>query len=139
MTFVDPYGDNPNPSQHLCVPVSRQLPGDMQPGSLSYSTEARQWLWVGQAAGGAWFSLSPDLINWSRPELFYPAQITWNYVCGDPDPIEYPSLIDPTSTDRNFGTVGKTAYLYFTQFHYANCQQNLDRDLVRVPVSLQAR
>jgi hypothetical protein len=138
MTFNDPYGDNPNPSQHLCIPVSRQLPGDMQPNSLTYSTEARQWLWIGQAVGGAYFSLSPDLIHWSTPELFYPAQITWNYQCGNPDPIEYPSLIDPASTDRNFGTVGKTAYLYFTQFHYANCQQNLNRDLVRVPISLQA-
>jgi hypothetical protein len=109
----------------------------MQPGSLSYSTLARQWLWVGQAVGGAFFSLSRNLIDWTTPKLFYSAQITWNYQCGDPDPIAYPSLIDPVSTDRNFGTVGKTGYLYFTQFHYANCQQNLNRDLVRVPLDLK--
>jgi hypothetical protein len=137
MTFNDPYGDNPNPSQHLCRPVSTRPPGDMQPGSLSYSTLARQWLWVGQAVGGAFFSLSRNLIDWTTPKLFYSAQITWNYQCGDPDPIAYPSLIDPVSTDRNFGTVGKTGYLYFTQFHYANCQQNLNRDLVRVPLELK--
>jgi hypothetical protein len=137
MTFVDAYGNNSNPSQHLCLPVSRQEPRDLQPNSLTYSTEARQWLLVGQALQGAYFSLSPDLIHWSTPELFYPAQVTWNYKCGDPDPIAYPSLIDPASPDRNFGTVGSTAYLYFTQFHYSNCQQTLDRDLVRVPVQLK--
>jgi hypothetical protein len=138
-TFVDPYGPNPSPADHLCTPPSRQDPGDLQPNSLTYSTEARQWLLVGQALNGAYFSLSPDLIHWTAPRLFFQAQVTWNYKCGDPDPIAYPSLIDSTSSSRNFETVGKTAYLYFTQFHYTNCQQTLDRDLVRVPVRLTAR
>jgi hypothetical protein len=136
-TFVDPYGSNPNPSQHLCTPISRQEPRDLQPNNLTYSTAARQWLLVGQALQGVYFSLSADLITWTPPQLFYPAQVTWNYKCGDPDPIAYPSLIDPASTDRNFGTVGSTAYLYFTQFHYSNCQQTLDRDLVRVPIAIK--
>jgi hypothetical protein len=116
--------------------VSRQEPRDLQPNSLTYSTEARQWLLVGQALQGAYFSLSPDLIHWTTPKLFFPAQVTWNYKCGDPDPIAYPSLIDSNSTSRNFETVGKTAYLYFTQFHYSNCQQTLNRDLVRVPIKI---
>ena len=47
-------------------------------------------------------------------------------------------MIDPKSTDRNFQTVGGTAYLYFTQFHYSNCEQTLDRDLVRVPIQIAA-
>jgi hypothetical protein len=138
MSFVDPYGPNPSPVAHLCAPSSRQEPRDLQPNSLTYSAEARQWLLVGQALNGAYLSLSPDLIHWSAPKLFFQAQVTWNYKCGDPDPIAYPSLIDPTSSSRNFETVGKTAYLYFTQFHYANCQQTLDRDLVRVPVRITA-
>jgi hypothetical protein len=50
----------------------------------------------------------------------------------------FPSVIDPGSTSRNFETVGKTAYLYYTQFHYTNCQQTLDRDLVRVPIAIRA-
>jgi len=139
MTFVDPYGPNASPTDHLCRPPSKQQPADLQPNSLTYSTEARQWLLVGQALNGAYLSLSPDLVHWSAPKLFFPAQATWNYQCGDPDPIAYPSLIDSTSPSRNFETVGKTAYLYFTQFHYANCQQTLDRDLVRVPVRITAR
>ncbi len=47
MTFVDPYGPNPSPADHLCAPMSRQEPRDLQPNSLTYSTEARQWLLVG--------------------------------------------------------------------------------------------
>ena len=139
MTFVDPYTSNQAPAAHLCAPVSRQQPGDLQPNSLTYSTEARQWLLVGQAVGGAYFSLSPDLLHWTPPKLFLAAQITWNYQCGDPDPIAYPSVIDPKSTSRNFQTVGKTVYLYFTQFHYTDCQQTLDRDLVRVPIQISPR
>ncbi len=137
--FVDPYGPNEAPSAHLCAPVSPWEPRDLQPNSLTYSTEARQWLLVGQALGGVYFSLSPDLIQWTAPELFFTAQVTWNYKCGDPDPIAYPSVIDPKSTDRNFQTVGGTAYVYFTQFHYSSCQQTLDRDLVRVPIKITAR
>jgi hypothetical protein len=135
-TFVDPYGSNDAPLTHLCAPVQ---PGNLQPNSLTYSTVARQWLLLGQGLDGAYFSLSPDLINWTTPKLFFPAQSTWDYQCGDPDPIEYPSVIDPISTDRNFQTVGDTAYLYFTQFHYSGCQQTLDRDLVRVPIQITAR
>jgi hypothetical protein len=138
-TFVDPYGANDAPLEHLCAPVSRSEPRDLQPNSLTYSTLARQWLLVGMALGGAFFSLSPDLIHWSPPRLFFAAQIPWNYKCGDPDPIAYPSVIDPKSTDRNFQTVGGTAYLYFTQNHYSGCQQTLDRDLVRVPIQITAR
>jgi hypothetical protein len=109
------------------------------PNSLTYSAEARQWLLVGQSVAGAYFSLSADLLHWTPPQLFFEAQSIWNYQCGDPDPIEYPSVIDPQSTSRNFQTVGKTAYLYFTQFHYSDCQQTLDRDLVRVPIEISPR
>lgn len=136
-SFVDPYRSQDDPNAHLCMPLHHLGPGDMQPGSLSYSTVARQWLWVGQAIGGAYFSQSSDLINWTSPKLFFPAQVTWNYQCGNADPIEYPTLIDPTSTSRNFDTVGDTAYVYFTQFHPAGCQLGLNRDLMRLEVQVR--
>ena len=136
-SFVDPYRDQDDPNAHLCMPLEHLNPGDMQPGSLTYSTVARQWLWVGQAIGGAYFSLSPDLINWSPPKLFFRAQVTWDYECGNADPIEYPSLIDPASTSRNFDTAGGTAYVYFTRFHPASCQLGLNRDLERVALRIR--
>jgi hypothetical protein len=137
--FGDPYGPNPPSPTAPCEPVPSFDPLDLQPDSLLYSTVARQWILVGQALEGAYFTLSSDLITWSPPQLFMPKQVTWNYKCGDPDPIAYPTLIDPTSTSRNFETVGETAYLYFTQFHYSNCRMTLDRDLVRVAIDIRPR
>ena len=108
MTFIDPYQSSAPAADHLCTPLPHGSPGDLEPNSLTYSTVARQWLFVGQALDGAYFALSPDLIHWTQPTLFFRAQVTWNYRCGDPDPIAYPALIDPDSTSRNFETVGST-------------------------------
>jgi hypothetical protein len=66
----------------------------------------------------------------------HPRAAWWTYKCGGPDPVHNPSVLDPTSTSRNFETIGKTAYLYYTQFHTQNCQQGPDRDLVRVPITV---
>jgi hypothetical protein len=81
-------------------------------------------------------STSPDLIAWSTPTLVMPASHPVTYQCGDADPINYPSLLDPASTSRNFETVGDRAYLYFTRWNTTNCRKTLDRDLVRVPVRI---
>jgi hypothetical protein len=135
-TFVDPYGPLAAPADHLCRPVSIPVPGDMQPNSLTFSTVTKKWMLVGQATAGFFSSLSPDLIHWSPPELFMDAKAGWDYRCGDPDPIAYPSLIDPGSPSRNFETTGTHAYLYFTRTHYSGCSGTLDRDLIRVPVTI---
>jgi hypothetical protein len=58
----------------------------------------------------------------------------YTYECGDPDPVAYPSLLDPESKARNFETTGKRAYLCFTRSNYRFCSETLDRDLVRVPI-----
>lgn len=139
MSFVDPYGPNPTPAAHLCRPIPGWNPHNLQPDSLTYNTVAHQWLLVGAAAKGVYYSLSPNLVDWTNPRLFYAAQMTGNFQCGDPNPIEYPSLIDPASPSRNFETSGDTAYLYFTLLRY-NCPQaaTTDRDLVRVPVTIGA-
>jgi hypothetical protein len=136
-TFIDPYRSTADPAAHTCEGVSPDLLGDFVPGSLTFSSYANQWILVGVSGGGFYYSLSKDLIYWSRPILFYPAPVPWTYTCGGPDPVHYPSLIDPSSTSRNFDTVGKSAYLYFTQFHTSGCVQGLNRDLVRIPVTLK--
>jgi hypothetical protein len=140
ITFVDPYGPNPSPSAHLCRPIAAWKPGNFQPDSLTYNTVARQWLLVGMGPAGVYYSLSPNLINWGQPRLFYRAQVSWSFRCGDADPLEYPSLIDPASPSRNFETSGSSAYLYFTLFRYS-CPQPFtnDRDLVRVPIAITPR
>jgi len=44
-------------------------------------------------------------------------------------------VLDPESTSRNFETTGRRPYMYFTRFHYRDCVQTLNRDLVRVRLS----
>ena len=135
-SFIDPYRSTADPAAHLCAAVAPDVL-DSALGSLTYSTYARQWILVEVNGGGFYYSLSPDLIHWSGRNLFYPAIVPWTYTCGGPDPVHYPLLIDPNSTSRNFDTMGKTAYLYFTQFHTEGCNQGLNRDLMRVPIVLK--
>jgi hypothetical protein len=66
------------------------------------------------------------------------AEAVWTYQCGDPNPIAYPVLLDPNSPSRNFETTGQSVYLYYTRFNYQNCQMNLDRDLIRIPIQFNA-
>ncbi len=135
--FVDPYGPVPDPSRHLCrsflFPTGRHL----DPGSITYNSVARQWIFVGASTGGFYYALSRDLVTWTAARLFYDVTTIWEYACGDPDPVLYPSLIDPSSTSRNFETSDGRAYVYYTVLHYPDCQQTLDRDLVRVPVTIR--
>jgi len=83
---------------------------------------------------GFYYAFSTDLIHWTRRQLLFETVLTPLYQPGDPDPIAYPSLLDPDSPTRNFETTDQTAYLYFTLFYYQNSQMTWDRDLVRVPV-----
>jgi hypothetical protein len=137
-TFIDPYRSTADPDAHLCKGVAADVLGDFVPGSLTFNTVANQWLFVGISGGGFFYSLSPDLIHWTGRNLFYPATVPWTYMCGGPDPVHDPSLIDPTSSSRNFDTSGATAYVYFTLFHTQSCQQGLNRDLMRVPIQIRA-
>ena len=61
-------------------------------------------------------------------------ELAFSYQCGDDNPIAYPAVLNPGSTDRNFTTTGQTTYLYFTRFNYVNCLINYDLDLIRIPI-----
>ena len=60
------------------------------------------------------------------------------YRCGDVPPIAYPSLLDARSTDRNFMSVGQTAELFLTRFNITGCRTSMDRDLIRVRVTISS-
>jgi hypothetical protein len=147
--FINPYlePDEP-PSAHVCTPLS---PGNLPYGnsSLAYSSYLHKYVFVavsektdpstGQTVGGFYYSLSDDLIHWSEQQLLMEGVLTWRHQCGDDDPVLYPSLLDPASPDRNFGTIGRHPYLYFTRFNYeyydpSTCWMSLDRDLIRIPI-----
>jgi hypothetical protein len=115
--------------------------------SLTYNTYLGKWLQVGIAADevpgrgravwGIYYSTSDDLTSWSRRKLIREIETTWTYRCGDSNPILYPSVIDGNSSSRNFETTGQRPYMYFTRFHYRDCVQTLNRDLVRVRINFE--
>jgi hypothetical protein len=141
--FIDPYlHPNERPQDHICQPVSYDEI-QLMVESLTFNTHFDSFLLVGTAVerdrdgntvSGIYYSTSDDLIDWTPRELIVEAESRNTYECGDPDPVAYPSVLDPDSTSRNFETTGKRAYLYFTRSNYESCQETFDRDLVRVPI-----
>jgi hypothetical protein len=140
--FVDPYTVSPpDPAAHVCKSVSPSEIGSMEE-SLTYNTYFDRFMLVGKEnaesfrkAGqvdGVFFSLSSDLVHWGRRVEILEAEFPDTYKCGDPNPIQYPSLLDPSSASRNYETAGRRPYLYYTRLNYSNCVQTDDRDLVRV-------
>jgi hypothetical protein len=141
--FANPYQLGDEPGNHVCKPVSPGQIADMT-ASLTYNTYFGKYLLVGNAdlyipgkrrtVSGFFYSLSDDLLHWSERKLIKEVVLPQTYRCGDPDPVYYPSVLDPESKSRNFETTGRRAYIYFTRLHYKACEGTLDRDLVRVPV-----
>jgi hypothetical protein len=140
IAFSDPYTAEARPYVG-CKPVS---PGEISEmtESLTFNTALDRYLLIGIAGPvegrpdrrerGIYFSLSDDLIHWSPRKLILSSPTLHSYRCGGPSPIAYPSLIDPGSRSRTFGTTGAHPYLYYTQFHYRACRQTANRDLMRV-------
>lgn len=144
--FVDPYRESPAPvERHVCQPVSYGALRDIN-RSLTYNSFLDKYMVVGTTSKyeaaesrivtGFYYSLSDDLVNWSDRELLLEHETQATFLCGDPNPRAYPSIIDPSSTDRNFSTVGQNAYLYFTELIYSNCMLQNERDMLRVPIQV---
>lgn len=80
---------------------------------------------------------SRDLLHWSTPEVLYRIKTPRNcekmVTTG-----AYPSILNPDSDDRNFGTIDNHGFLYFTRFNSAsNCKASFDRDLLRIPLKIK--
>jgi hypothetical protein len=139
--FANPYLESINPADHVCAPVDFISIGTITE-SLTYNTYLKKWMLVGNSVGdpqfnkppGVYYALSDDLLNWSHVELLFEAEITWVRDCVLPDPIKEASIIDPSSTSRNFTTVDRTAQIFYTWYHMNGCNGTLDRDIVRIPI-----
>ncbi len=142
--FRDPYRGPAAPAVG-CDRISPDQISEMTE-SLTFNTALDRYLLVGIAgpldrqarahSSGIYFSLSEDLIHWTPRRLLLAAPTLHTHSCGDPSPIAYPSIISPRSRSRTFMTSGRYAYLYFTKFHYRNCQKTADRDLMRIPLQI---
>jgi len=129
----------------MCTFLSRRIDG-MGGGHIVYSTYLSRYFLVAPTGGqvdgrsvcGFFFSLSTDLIHWSEPRLLVEAKLTYcPTIIPGPGAVEtlptlYPSLVDHADTTVNFERAGRTPYLYYTRFN----DGGLDRDLVRVPLTL---
>ncbi len=150
--LTNPYATQiTNPDQHLCSPVSHWTIPNLR-GSLTYNTYLDKYMLVGvgayhennQLICGFWFSLSDDLLNWGKPKLLKEAALGWPPCEEIPGSKQkgiyqeaYPSIIDHTSTDRSFTTTGQQFYIYFMRNNALKQGNYLDRDLIRIPVTIE--
>jgi hypothetical protein len=145
--FVDPYRDTGfAPDEHVCEPVGA--------GSLNWEVRSVSWhpassTYIailygasqqtgGRRIAGIHYATSADLISWSsiKPLLEAPSALDRQRCLPF---IRYPSLLDAESQSRNFETIGSRAYVYFTRTNVPDCRQTMDRDLVRMPVTIAPR
>jgi hypothetical protein len=142
--FINPYTNPDPPENHVCAPVQFENIEKMVQ-SLTYSSYFRKYLLVGQGqlydpSRGEWvygfyYSTSSDLLNWSRRTLLLEIPLPWNHICGGEDSGAYPVLLNPGSSDRNFGATSQSTYLYWTRLHYdENCNISSELDLNRIPI-----
>jgi hypothetical protein len=137
--FPNPYADPPPPRGQLCTAIGYDDIAQMDL-SVSYNTYLGQYVMVSTSADsinnkethGIYYAFSTDLIHWSHRQLLLEHELTWTWKKGDPNPVLYPSLLDPDSESRNFETTGQHAFLYLTFFNKRGGE--LDRDLIRYPV-----
>lgn len=143
VAFVDPYGAGGEVGRS-CAAIDPGHLGTVG-SSITFNTYLDRYVAVGTSADsiggretwGIYYSMSEDLIDWTPRKLLVEVELGWTWQPGDGNSYAYPSLLDPTSTSRNFETTGKTAYLYLTRFN-GGPPAGLDRDLVRLPVEFFA-
>jgi len=84
------------------------------------------------------YRTSGDLLKWSAPrELPFQFTALGSYKLGDPQPLEYFSLLDPSSGSRNFDTLESRPYLYFVRWHTNDKGVvNSRRDVMRVRLAM---
>jgi hypothetical protein len=85
------------------------------------------------------YRFSPDLVTWGAPvRLPFEFVAFGAYKRGDPQPLQYFSLLDPASHSRNFDTVDERPYLYFVRWQTdERGVVNARRDVVRVPLAFE--
>jgi hypothetical protein len=109
-------------------------------GSLTYNTYLGRYMLVGTGVAsdangarvcGMFYSLSADLITWSRRQLLKAGPLPWCKAGYDYDGDMYPSIIDHADTSVSFEHAGRTPHLYFTRIN-----EGLDRDLLRISLTI---
>lgn len=147
--FISPHNyEERHPESYRCKPVEK-LQEPIR--SLLWHQASGQYIAVFSTPvrfkerGGEYvrvyfrFATSSDLLRWSDPKEITAFDSPSSCKRGLA-PVAYPSIIDPTSDDLNFGTIQSSGFLYFTRFNAVReCRMTMDRDLVRIPVQIHER
>lgn len=144
--FANPYqGQIEHPDRHVCAPIAPDVLSGLV---TSLTRHEGTGLYIALAAGhraprpgadrvtGIFATTSPDLLQWSAPQLVWAVPILWRHACDGPAPVFYPSLLDPDTASRNFETVDHQGFVYFTSFNLIDCRVSWDRDLMRLEVAI---
>jgi hypothetical protein len=134
--LADPYAGKTAPSEHLCSPLDgRTLPWPIR--NIVFHEQTGTWIALmhgrrpdsdGRLVSGFFYSTSPDLIHWDGPRLFWQTQVAADG-CPTGSIYNYPTLVDPTATSRNFETVGNDLLLTYVETRFQDCRPTADRNL----------
>ena len=141
ISFTNPYVGPVQPEHHVCVPIDAGVLRWPVTSLVRHEPSGLFVVLMQNAAhdGGVFYATSTDLLHWSAPMLLLSAIGLQAWTCGDPNPIAYPSLLDPASNSRNFDTVGAGALLFATRFDGIGCNPGASRSLVRWAVRIRLR
>lgn len=143
--FGNPYAPQPAPlNAKPCMPIA---PFPAPVGAIVRHRPSGNWLAVFQAhqdkatfpVSGFYYATSRDLLHWSTPRLLLMGDTLYDDPCGSGGHlINYPSLLDPASTSRNFSDAGDRASLFYATLGVAGCKVTSERDLVMQRVRIEA-
>ena len=138
-TFINPYAKFAAAGVHVCTPVGV---GGLRWPVTSLVRHTPTGLFIALMMntahdGGVFYATSANLVDWSKPAKLISGMGEATYTCGDDLPVAYPSLLDPGSADRSFMTVGDSGQMFLTRFNVTGCKTSMDRDLIRIPVSIK--
>ncbi|WP_341863966.1 hypothetical protein [Gymnodinialimonas sp. 57CJ19] len=140
--FADPYRDDLRALRATtCAPIALPQIAQMYEG-VTWNTVLDRFILVGTSSDpsrtpnpyGFYYALSEDLITWEMRQPLLEVRLPWR-ATGRDTVYLYPTLIDHDSDSANFETTGASAYLYFTRLNFGS--GDLDRDLVRLPVTIR--
>lgn len=136
--FANPYLSRARPK-----PCRSIAPFLFPVGAVVRDARHNLWVAVFQAAQGGpyplegfYYATARDLLHWSAPRLLMAGRTAYSDLCKvGPSIINYPSILDPGSTSRNFDTIGDHPLLFFDIIAVKDCQ-TMQRLLVYRPLHL---
>ena len=125
-------------------PCMTITPSPFPIGSIVRHRASRSWIVLFQASSGGAFALdgfyyatSHDMLHWSAPHILLAGKTLYGDLCkAGPAIINYPAMIDPVSSSRNFDEVGDHPDIFFTRMDVADCQTGT-RLLVREGLTIR--